>query len=861
MHPSALDCVIQSGLTQVRGASCVPASASAFCAPVPGHARQPTVHGTFRVSATISHAPTGGALVSTFTTGAADPVPGTSSGAVLSQLVSKRIDFRKASKLAAAATPVGTALQQPEGQRTTGEPVIVAFQETLLVSLPSGDPQARDADDVSLDVFAWPGRGSGVPAAQLRITGRNPTSTTLSALRTTADALPPGSVLRLRGDGWDSAGEVQRGSRGALAGMMRVAATEARGVEWDLPQRHGALSHIAPVLRHALAASESMAGGTAMVTGGLGSLGLLLASRLAPSVAATLLTSRTGRSLAGSSGDPSAALLGTLAQSPSLTALARCDTAVTEDVGAAQAACTALGGWSRVVLHAAGVLRDAAIRNQTHGHMRAVAAPKGVSLRSLACGPASPCEPLDCLMALSSISALVGFPGQANYAAANSSMDATTTALRWHGSPAVSLQLGAVREVGMAARSAGMDVVGKAEAWGLGAVQPAHLVSAIARTVEAVSAAGRVPVVVILSPLAPETIRAKLPRFASRHTFEPVQASPPKPAQEAGRLDGAGGDVAAAPDSALDERDSRPARYRPVVMETVREVLKAVTGRVFDIGDTIAAAGIGQLRMLRLVQKLRQEFDLVEINEAMVSSLGSQLRRSGACHKFAPASSPTFFAIPRRLRHMRTSRVSRRPFQTSCLPNGFPFRTIGTRHPRTARAPSSPTPPRPGPPRQQALATAPAPATSGRGATRCSPSQGAPWQLRRAACRLPATLACGAHHPPLRGTRPPPPTACRAASVAASSPSLPAPRALAGRGPGASTRCHPPAAPHSALASQKRPTWERRPGMAQRSSLQGLVTFAGGTPTWGGGRRAHRPVCMSAGASSGRWAASLACAA
>jgi acyl transferase domain-containing protein/acyl carrier protein len=112
----------------------------------------------------------------------------------------------------------------------------------------------------------------------------------------------------------------------------------------------------------------------------------------------------------------------------------------------------------RGVFHAAGVLQDSLLLQLTPERLRAVMTPKvrgAWNLHRMSLG-----KPLDFFVLFSSVVALLGSPGQANYAAANSFLDALASYRESIGLPALSINWGPWSEVGMvAAKADGSDPV------------------------------------------------------------------------------------------------------------------------------------------------------------------------------------------------------------------------------------------------------------------------------------------------------------------------------------------------------------------------------------------------------------------
>lgn len=105
----------------------------------------------------------------------------------------------------------------------------------------------------------------------------------------------------------------------------------------------------------------------------------------------------------------------------------------------------------RGIVHAAGVLDDAILLNLDGARLRRVMAPKarGAWLLHAHTQHLS----LDFFVLFSSISSLIGAPGQASYVAANAYLDALAHHRRAMGLPATSINWGALADVGMAAEN------------------------------------------------------------------------------------------------------------------------------------------------------------------------------------------------------------------------------------------------------------------------------------------------------------------------------------------------------------------------------------------------------------------------
>ncbi|MEP7242730.1 MAG: SDR family NAD(P)-dependent oxidoreductase, partial [Gammaproteobacteria bacterium] len=206
--------------------------------------------------------------------------------------------------------------------------------------------------------------------------------------------------------------------------------------------------------------------GTYLITGGLKGLGLLTAQWLAGKGAKHLLLA--GRSAPDEVGR---AAIDALTESGVEVAVVRAD--VSTDAGVARLmACLAdelppLAG----VVHCAGVLDDGVLARQTPARFVAVMGPKADGAWRLHQALAkNGHRPLFFAM-YSSMSSVFGSPGQGNYVAANAFLDALAHYRDALDLPALSINWGAWKEVGMAARG---NTVARAGSQGIGALAPSE---------------------------------------------------------------------------------------------------------------------------------------------------------------------------------------------------------------------------------------------------------------------------------------------------------------------------------------------------------------------------------------------------
>lgn len=229
-------------------------------------------------------------------------------------------------------------------------------------------------------------------------------------------------------------------------------------------------------------------GGSALITGGLGALGLEVARWLVRSQGMRRLI------LAGRR-RPSAEAQATLAELRAAGAtieIAHCDVA---DFDAMRALVTQIPPDAplRVIIHAAGVLDDGVLTEQTAGRFAAVLAPKVSGAWNLHRLTETASLDLDAFVLFSSISGWLGNAGQGNYAAGNAFLDALAAHRRARGLVATSIAWGAWSS---GARSGGLGMTARLSAAdrarirqsGLGDISPSLGVALLAAALDRGSA-------------------------------------------------------------------------------------------------------------------------------------------------------------------------------------------------------------------------------------------------------------------------------------------------------------------------------------------------------------------------------------
>jgi len=209
--------------------------------------------------------------------------------------------------------------------------------------------------------------------------------------------------------------------------------------------------------------------GTYLITGGLGGIGLKVAEYLAAQGAGSVVL--LGRSKPSVEAESAVA---NLRQTGTTVTIFQADVTDEEQMTAVFHQVRRSLPPLRGIFHAAGVLADGTMPQQTAARFNAVLAPKvrgGWLLHQLSLD-----DPLDQFVLFSSVAAIFGSPGQSNHAAANAFLDGLAHYRRAQGLPALSINWGAWLEVGAAV---GKESAERGAAAGMAAITPEWGVTAL----------------------------------------------------------------------------------------------------------------------------------------------------------------------------------------------------------------------------------------------------------------------------------------------------------------------------------------------------------------------------------------------
>jgi acyl transferase domain-containing protein len=367
--------------------------------------------------------------------------------------------------------------------------------------------------------------------------------------------------------------------------------------------------------------------GTALVTGGLGALGSVLARELvARGARHVVLAGRTA---------PSATVrmdIEALERRGARVRVASCDVSRREEVAALLDEIDRTMPPLRSVFHLAGIVDDAPAIGLDRARFRRVLAPKAAGAWHL--HELTRARELDAFCLASSAAALFGAPGQGSYAAANAFLDALAALRRAEGLPGTSVAFGPFAEVGMAA--ARPSTLPRLRSLGVEPLPPEAIVDAFERLVRDGAAA------TCAIRLDTRQWLEASPQLGDQPFFSLLVAE-----AQAARPRAARGELAASLGAA------EPRRRAAIIESHIRELLaRTLRTQARDVTRDAPIADFGLDSLMALEIRNRLERDLaVELPASLlwshptVSALADHLARLAAGADAAPAGAPTDAAV------------------------------------------------------------------------------------------------------------------------------------------------------------------------------------------------------------------------
>ncbi|MBM5810012.1 MAG: SDR family NAD(P)-dependent oxidoreductase, partial [Cyanobacteria bacterium M_surface_9_m1_291] len=313
-----------------------------------------------------------------------------------------------------------------------------------------------------------------LPRLQKALQPRQPAHWVLEADAETAgpQAQAIAALLRtwLREAGATAGALLWAGPGGRDLQQLQQAGAPPAGAEWRWNSSAGRVETAelsgAPAERFAAPVPAIQPVATYLITGGLGALGLATARWLAQRGARhLLLVARRSPSEAQATAIAEIEALGCRVDVDNL------DVADPQAVRELLARIAADGRPLHGIVHAAGVLDDGLLSNQTPERCAAVAAAKLGGAVAFDAASRELAPALEFFVSYSSVAALLGSPGQASYAAANGALDGLMAQRRRDGLPGLSLNWGPWAGEGMASRAPQL----------LNAIQPAAALASLGR--------------------------------------------------------------------------------------------------------------------------------------------------------------------------------------------------------------------------------------------------------------------------------------------------------------------------------------------------------------------------------------------
>ena len=315
-----------------------------------------------------------------------------------------------------------------------------------------------------------------------------------------------------------------------------------------------------------------------LITGGLGSLGLKAAQLLVDQGAKHLIL--VGRSQPGEFAQQAIANLEQQGVSVQTLQADITDYQAIQQIFAAADVDYPIQG----VIHAAGLLKDGLLLNQTWEGFEQVIAPKVIGAWNL--HQATKDRELDFFVLFSSVASLIGSPGQGNYTVANAGLDAIARYRQSLNLPALSINWGAWAESGMAVEQ-GFQVKG------LNLLEPDAGLEALKQLLS--SQVTQVGVMdVDWQELSQKFIYLQQANYFSQLVTAPIEAANQQIFQ----------DLLATP------REQRPEYLTQYLQKAIAEILQLEPAKL-SVTDSLLELGMDSLMVMEAINQLKTDLQLI----------------------------------------------------------------------------------------------------------------------------------------------------------------------------------------------------------------------------------------------------------